>query len=699
MSDDLFPYRAGLARVLEPRCVAIVGASESSRFARNCLGTLDSDAEVVFVNPKYQTLFERATVKSLADIDRPVDAVFSLMGAERTADLVEEATAVGAGGVISVAGGFAEMGQEGAALQERVTTAARSAGMPVIGPNGVGYIHVPRGLDLTMLSHFSRRVGGLSVVAHSGATLEALAAAAWRPGGVGFAKLISAGNEPVSDLADYLDYLVDDPDTRLIALVIEKIRRPDAFFDAAARARRAGKPIIAIKLARTERSRRMAQSHTGTLTGDSWVYEQAFAQAGILCADEIDELVDRLQFLDQLPPERWSPVRGLFVLAGTGGFTAMAGDLGEAEGVDMPEAPELLPQIADIVPGVTVPNPLDATGFMATNPDMFHRILDVYLGDPHFDAYLFMNQFADWDQGAIATARLFADRVRELGRPSVLSPLAGRPGEWLAPFPEADGVAVGNGLRGTLRGFATMAAYVRQRPDAAVQPAKGVARIECPTAEPVDVAEGRMLPFAASMELLSGAGIPVAPWYVLTNAADVSSVPFPGPYVAKLADVAHRSDHGAVSVGVEAVDLAAEVDRLQRLAVELSAPSAVAVQPLIAGEGEAFVGLRGDSELGPVVAFGLGGVFVEVLHRVAGRIAPLSDADAVELLAELDDLGVLDGLRGRRPWDRAALANVLVAAGGLAAGARSWLDTFDINPLICTVDGPVAVDALCLLRS
>lgn len=161
-----------------------------------------------------------------------------------------------------------------------------------------------------------------------------------------------------------MEYLVDDPATESICLVVEKIKRPGAFFAAAARARAAGKPIVAIKLARTERTQRMARSHTGTLTGDAWVYEQAFRQAGILTAEEIDELADRVQLLEQLPRSQWSPVRGLFVFTGTGGFAAMAGDLAEAEGVDIPEVPRLSEFIGTVVPGATVPNPLDATGFL-----------------------------------------------------------------------------------------------------------------------------------------------------------------------------------------------------------------------------------------------------------------------------------------------------------------------------------------------
>jgi acetate---CoA ligase (ADP-forming) len=701
MSTSAMNRRPSLDRVFDPKSVAIVGASETNPFAPHTLGTLDSDADVYFVNPRYESVFGQKSYPSLGAIGRPVDAVFSLMNAERTTDLVEEACECGAGGVITIAGGFAEADSEGAVLQDRVRAAAWAAGIPIIGPNGVGYINVPKKLDLTMLPHFSRRPGGVSMIAHSGATIEAVGAAAWRAGGVGFNMMISAGNEPVTDMADYLNYLVDDPDTEIICLVVEKIRRPDAFFAAAARARQAGKPIVAVKLARTDRTQRMAVSHTGTLTGDAWVYEQAFKQAAILRADEIDEMVDRVQFLEQLPRSSWSPVRGLFVFTGTGGFAAMSADLADEEGVDIPEVERLSEFIASVVPGATVPNPLDATGFMGSRPEIVDSIMTTYLAAPEFDTNIFLSQFAEWDVKARASAENFAQRVKEAGseNPTIIAPLGGNGGAWLEEVRSEHGVAIGNGLRGCLRGLNTMARFVRSRPDARLADPSQVPAAPRPAVTPVASESGPMLPFAATMDLLASAGIPVAPYHLVPGDAPVGPVPFEGPYVVKLADVSHRTEHGAVRLAVPADGITTAVHQLRALAATDNLPELIAIQPMLKADGEAFIGIRGQSELGPVVAFGLGGVFVEVFGRVSGRLAPFTAADAAELIAEFDDLGVLDGLRGKPPWDRDALAAILVNAGRLAAEGRDWIDTFDINPLVHSPDGFAAVDGLCLLKS
>jgi acyl-CoA synthetase (NDP forming) len=688
--------RPSLDRVMSPRTVAVVGIRESSAYAHAAQRSLASDAEFFFIHPQAESVFGHRTYPDLRTLGRPVDVVFSALGAARTVEVVEQAAEIGAGGVVTVAGGFAELGAGGIRLQRRMVAAAHAGNMPVIGPNGIGLINVPGRLDLTILSDFRRRAGGLSAATHSGAMIEAMASSASRVGGVGLNLLVSAGNEAVTDLADYLDYFARDEGTRVIALAVEKIRRPEAFFDAARRCLAAGKPIIALKLGRSERAQRMAASHTGTLTGDTWVYDVAFKQAGILPAYDIDDLVDRAQFLEQLPRQRWTPVRGLAVLTGTGGFAQLASDLADVEHVDVPEVERFRPFVEANIPGGSVPNPLDITGFAGSIDGLWRKVLSEYEAAPEFDALLFASQHADWNRRNFLVDQ-FVEAGEASDKPFVIAPLAGVGGEWLAEARQHE-VAVGNGLRGCLRGLHTMGAFMRVRPGSAVRPPWDIPELPRPGADTIAVLDGAMLPFAATMNLLRAAGIPVAPYHLIPGDAVVAPPPFPGPYVVKLADVAHRTEHHAVRLGVTEASLAAAVSGLRDIAAAGQLPAMVAVQPMLAGHGEAFVGIKGDSELGPVVAFGLGGVFVEVMRRVGGRMAPMTAQDAGELIEEFADTGVLDGFRGAPAWDRGAIAEVLVAASRLGAGGRGWIDSVDINPLIVTGHGPVAVDGLCLLR-
>jgi acetate---CoA ligase (ADP-forming) len=691
--------RPSLQRLLQPSSVAVVGATDSSTLSQTVASVFENEAlEAYVVNPKHQTVFGQKTYPNLSAIGRPVDTVFSLMSAAGTASLAEEAADAGVGGMVVMASGFAEVGGEGQGLQDRLRAAAMRGNFPVVGPNGVGYIDVTRHCEITFLPRFERRAGGLSVVAHSGALLEAVAAASYRPGGAGLSMLISAGNEAVTDMADYVEFLVDHQPTKVIALALEKIRRPEAFFAAAARARRAGKPVIALKLGRTGKGRVMTQSHTGTVTGDSWIYDVAFRQAGIATAADVDELVDRVQFLEQLPTEKWTALRGLGVLTGTGGFATMTADLAQEESIDVPDPDDLRAWVQGLIPSLATSNPLDATGVILSNLDIWEQIVTTYSSHSELDALIFLSQFAAWDTRNRRFSDCLADASKKSPKPFLLSPLAGQAGEWMEEYRNDYGIALGNGLRGTIRGLQTMAAFKRGREDAAILRPESVPFVARPAGPFVQSDGEQMLAFGAAMDVLASAGIAAAPFTLVPSDEDAAVPPFGGSYVVKLADVAHRTEHGAVLRGIAAADVADAVETLRKIAARDGLPDMVVIQPQLAGRGEAFIGLSSDTELGPMVAFGLGGVFVEVMKRVGGRLAPFAPTDAEELIAEFDDLGVIDGVRGMAPWDRAALVTTLCNAGRLVAGGRSWIRSMDLNPLIVTEQGLVAVDCVCFVN-
>ena len=692
--------RSPLARLLCPSTIAFVGLSDNSHFCRTVRPTFDGDAEIFMVNPRYETVLGRPTVPSLTDLGRPVDAVLSCMSAERTTELIEEAAGLDVGGVVLIANGFAEIGGEGEALQARLTAAARAAGVAAIGPNGLGFINVPHRVSLTIASHHKRRPGGMSIVSHSGAMLSGAAMAAWSYPDSGLNVLVSAGNEAVTDLADYVDYFVTDPETKAIGLILEKIRRPEEFFAAVNRATEAGKPIVVLKLARTEQSQQMAASHTGALTGDAWVYDAALRQAGVALAYDVEELIDRLALFDQLPPERWTSVSALGVVTRTGGFASLCADLAVAEGVPIAPLENYKPWLAERVPGVTVANPLDAASFGAAT---WTEIIRKYVTDPGLDAIFMIQPTSDEDISyrdgvALSPVVDYAAAAAQVAKPCVIANCSGVPGDWIEGY--LHGALVrGRGLRPSLRGLATMGAFVRHRAARRV-PAVAGPPVARPATAPVAQPEGLMLPFGATMALLAEHGIPVAPYHLAGPEADAGLVrpPFGGPYAVKLADVAHRTEHDAVRLEVGADGLAAAVAELRAIAARDNLAASVAIQPMLQARGEALLGIQGDSELGPLVVLGLGGIFVEVLNRVGGRMAPFTAEVAGELIEEFADLKVMHGFRGRPGWDLDALAGILVAAGQLAARGREWIATLDINPLIYGPDGFGAVDALLLLR-
>jgi len=686
-----------LGRMLKPRSVAMVGMSEENKYWEYVSPTLKSDAEIHFVHPKRTSVFGYDTFPSLSDIGRPVDVVMTVTGATVTTGLAEEAADLDIGGMVVVAGGFAEKDSQGAALQARLVAAARKGRFGVIGPNGLGYVNVNRRVSLTIASDHKRRPGGISVVSQSGAMLSGIAMAAWDRPAIGLNMLISSGNEAATDIADFVEYLAEDPETTAIGLVIEKVRRPDAFFAAVRKAVAAGKPIVAMKLARSARTQELAASHTGAMTGDAWVYDVALAQEGVAIAMDPDELVDRLAIMSQIPSHAWTRAERLGIVTFTGGFASLSMDLATVEGVDVPPLDHLREWVAAELPGVSVPNPLDATGLGTAKWD---AILERYAGSNDLDSVLFVHPLAEEDRGVGERfLRKFAEFPAANSKPLVAANCAGSIGSWADDLFSSTSAAAGRGPRGALRGLQTMGAFVRHREKVAQTDARSnptvVAR---PAAATIPQPEGRMLPFANTMSLLAEHGIPTAPFFLIAEEQAVPArLPFEGPYVVKLADVAHRTEHGAVVLNVAAGGLADAVESLRTVAARDGLAAMVAVQPMVKILGEALIGAQ-TTELGPMVVFGLGGIFVEVLKKIGGRMAPFTRRDAEELIAEFEDARIMHGFRGQPGWDLVALADLLVRMGDLAAGARGWIESLEINPLVYGPDGYVAVDALCLVR-
>jgi acyl-CoA synthetase (NDP forming) len=690
------PSRTKLARLLSPRTIAVVGMKDGSPFEPYFRPTLESDARIVMVNPRYDSVLGFPSHPTLTSVGEPVDAVYCVTNAEVTVAVAEEAAGLDVGGLVLVAGGFAEVGAEGARLQQRLVDAASGTGFAVMGPNGLGFVNVPRRISLTIASDHKRRPGGVSVVSQSGALLSGVAMAAWERPAIGLNVLVSAGNEAVTDLAEYVDHLVDDPATTAIGLIVETVRRPREFFTAVDRAIAAGKPVVALKLARSDRTRELAASHTGALAGDAWAYEVAFRQAGIGVARDPEELLDRLAVVEQLDPAYRVPVHNLAIVTFTGGFASMSGDLAADEGIEVPALDELRPWVRQNFPGVTVPNPLDATVF---GHGRWEEILERYAGSSDVDALMFVHPLAAEDEtvGGASNVTALTEQAKRSGKPAIVSNCATSIGDWaLDLVRDAPGTATGRGPRAALRGLHTLDLFARRR-SALADPPPPVAPIPRPAAPPVPQPEGAMLPFEAGMRLLAEHGIPVAPYHLVPADAPPRLPAFDGPYVVKLADVGHRTEHGAVLLDVAADRLDAAVGTLREIAARDGLSPLVAVQPMLPVRGEAFVGIQ-NGELGPMVVFGLGGVLVEVLGRVDGRMAPLRRSDAEELVAGFADLKVMHGFRGAPAWDLDGLADILVAAGRLAVGGAGWIDTLDLNPLVVTDDGFSAVDVLCLLR-
>lgn len=688
-----------LERMFKARNVAIVGASETGVRARNAITAMSkTGVSLHLVNRRGETVMGRSTSRSLTELaESGVSIDVAMVFTNKTAaiDVTSEAAKLGIGGAIINAGGFAEVGAEGKALQDRLAEAAGD--MPLVGPNCNGIISPLYGLHLAgSPPRMSPPAGSIAYVTHSGATMLPMGLA----GGerkVGFSYLVSTGNEAVVDMAEVIEFLSTDPATSAICLLLETVRNTAAFWAAVDKAIAAGKPVLALKNGRSARGQAIAKSHTGAVAGEAWIYEAALRQHGVIVARDLIELADRAVLFGQVPRSKWTSASGLAIASGSGGWVTMASDVCAEEGVDLPGLDELRPQLNAVVPEVMVANPVDLTGAAMTDPNVMQTAVRTFVGSDQVDTLLVQSPVGD---GAEGTIKIYAgpalDIAPQTDKLLIVSSFEGGPiGQVMQSYLDA-GIGVTRGLRATIRAIRAMSDFVRFRP---AEPAAALPALPRPASVIGHPTAGRMLSFADTMRLLSDAGVPVAPFAVVdATERTPPALPFAGPYVVKLADVPHRSDIGAVRLGVTADKLQSVIDDLRSLAVKHGEAPVVAIQPQYKITSELLVGVNAANAVGPFVICGLGGVFVEILRQVAGRLAPFSESEAIRLVGDVNLNGVLDGPRGTPPWPKDRLADVLRKVGDLAA-RTPWIDSVDINPLALTPTGVVAVDGLVILRN
>ena len=683
-----------LARLLSPDTVAVVGASEKLGMSNNAvLPMLEAGLDVALVNPNRDTVYGRPTVPSLTALGQPPDAVLALVNAERSVDVVEEARALGCGGVVVAAGGFAELGDDGRALQARLVSAAGD--LAIVGPNCSGFMNVSRHVNLFTGGRIALHEGAVAVVSQSGFLLRsALAAGQQRQ--LGFGLAVSSGNEAVAGLPDYVDLLADDPSTRVICLVIEKIRDADAFLRAVAHAHDRDTAVVALKLGRTEQSREIMRSHTGAIADEAWVYDLVLREAGVLTAGDVDELLDLAQLLAQVPPARRRPLQGVAVMASSGGVAGVAADTLADAGIPIADVAELEHWVRERVPGDGTLNPLDMTGFVMRDPELLRDLFEGYAHAGTVDALVLCWWAGEGDEAWSRTLlEPFAEIAARADIPLIVSPVeATTLGGWTRAYHDRN-VAFCRGLLSTCRALDALDQVARSSGSTSTPVAIAApARSAPPTL--VDTPAGRIVPFADAMQMLADVGIAVAPYVVLDPDRDDDGAldALGSRLVVKLADVPHRTELDAVRLDVARADVPRVARELRAIAAAHDAPRTVAVQAMVAGHGEAFAGLMSRTDLGPVVLLGRGGVLVEVAGRVHGRRLPLPIEAAGQLVNDVAGPEATAGLRGQAAWPLDALIAAVDGVAELWRRHGSWLHSADLNPLVVTADAVVAVDAL-----
>jgi acetate---CoA ligase (ADP-forming) len=680
----------GMRSLFHPTSIALVGATDKSGWSRNTFDNLhnhDFAGAVHLVNPRTEVVHGQRAHRSLTDIGQPVDLVYVMVPTTAVLAVLREGAGLGIRNYVVLTAGFAETGAEGNALEREIVTFAADNGLTLLGPNGNGYINaaasiIPYGLPVVSLVR-----GSVGVVLQSGALASAILSFA-QARNVGISLLTSMGNEAMVSVTDVMEYLVDDPDTKVIALFLESVRRPAEFARVARRAAQAGKPVVALKIGTSQLASRTARAHTGALVGDDSVIDAAFRQLGVVRVHSLEELVITSGLLATSAP---LPGRRVGVVTPSGGASEIIADRAEQEGLVLPEfAPETVARLREMLPAfAAVQNPLDVTGYVVVDRTLLARALEIVATDPGIDEVVLLTDLPrvvpPEPDVSIAFYRISSKLIQEAPRPVVVvSNVLTDVSEFARLVQRETGFPYLVG--GIEHGMSAIGSAVRW-----AEAARSIAaRVPTPAPPPLTLPgtpTGTWVEHRAA-GLLADNGIPVVPSELAADedTAVAAADRFGYPVVLKaVADgLGHKSDIGGVRLGLASADAVRTAHREVTAILRERGATGIGtlVQPQRSGGVELLVGVLRDPVWGLVLAVGLGGVWVEVLRDTAQRLLPVDEAEVRSALGELRGAALLRGARGSQPVDLDAVASVVVRIAELAGSLGDRLESLEVNPLL-----------------
>ena len=696
---------ASLDRLLRPCSVAFVGASDSPVKAggRRFLTMVRSGFAGLLhpVSPR-PAVAGMAAVPDVASLPEVPDLVVVAIAPAGVPSVVQACADRGVGAVMVITGGFGEQSSDGLALERGFAATLGRAGARLVEPNCAGLFSAAARVNVTGME---LPAGPIGLITQSGNVLLDTAHRA-RRSGIGFSDAVSIGNGVDVRAPELLAFMLDDPATKAVLIYLEGWCPGEArHLCDVVRGRPRTKPVIVLKPGDTEAGRRAVASHTGALAGEARLASGAFAQAGILQANTLDEAWALAEALTQAPPLR---LPAIAVAADGGGHATLGCDALERAGLLVPVfGPALQADLATLLPPrCPVANPLDYAGFVEEQPGVAAATVARCLADPAIGGLLLAGHFGGYHHLAGDTvAAAEQETAAQLGW---IAAAAGKPVVVHSVYADDPEPAV--------QVMRTGGIPVLRRLDDAAAVLAGLHRWAGFRGRPVHDAQGAApragsrpnLPAGVLLEpdarrLLAGRGIALPLHATVTTGADcAAAVAALGERVALKvvsAAILHKSDCGGVLLDVTRDQAAAGFERLREVGRAAGDPAvAVLVTPMAGAGTELVLGGFRDPAFGPVVMLGLGGVLVEALGDVVFRLAPLTSAEALDMPAALRMQVLLDGHRGRAPVDRAALAGMLVALSRLLTDDPGIAE-IDLNPVIVTWDGLVPVDVRVIMRS
>jgi acyl-CoA synthetase (NDP forming) len=702
-----------LREFFAPRSIALVGASDNSGWARLIVAscaTTGFTGPLTAVHPRATSAFGLPVVRNLRDLPERADLAFILAPLPAVEGVLDDMGETGIPNGVVLASGYREVGPRGRALEDALVARAVANGVTILGPNCLGFINAhTRSAPYALTLPAPLTAGPVGVALQSGALASVVLSFA-KAHAIGLSVLTSMGNEAMMTTADVLDYLVEDEATKVICLFLEEIGDPVAFAAVAAKADRAGKPIVALKVGSSPAGQQAAMAHTGSVAGDDAVVDAVLRQLNVIRVTSLEELLTTGAALGY---NRLPAGRRMGVLTLSGGSNDIIADAASAQGFAIPAfAAETAAAIGELLPSfASAQNPLDVTGFGTlanlsgrTGPlTAVDHALDLAVQDPNLDFVLFCGV-------ALPEARP-PDETMASALETRVEWLAGRMASAPVPvIPAAttcvDISAYGRGLltrhglnmlSGLDLGMTALGHMLRWTEN------RGRVRTMAPrTAGPGNGNGQAPGPWSedAARRLLAGR-VPVVPGGLAASADE--AVEIAGrvglPVALKIcsAQIIHKSDIGGVALGLASeAEVRAGYEKVR--AAGATVPDAlldgVLVTPMRSGGAELLAGVTVDPAFGPVLAVGLGGIWVELLHDTSLRLLPVDAAEVKRMLGELRGLPLLLGARGTRPANLDAVAAAIAGLGEVALSLDGTLRALEVNPLWVNGDQVEALDVL-----
>jgi len=703
-----------LEPLFNPSSIAVIGASQNpdKPGGRPINALLDKGyrGRIYPVNPARQTINGIKCYPSILEVPDQVDLAIVSVAAEQVYHTLEECIAKGVQAAVIFSSGFAEMGPEGREEQKRITHLARKSGLRMLGPNCLGLVNTLNGVmasfafivDLPELPEKDRVLGFVTQSGYFGSIIYASAL----DKGVGFNYFISVGNEADLEFADLLDYMVHDPYTKLMGGYLEGAKDGGKLRRVAEEALEKEKPILVMKVGRTSAGSRAAASHTGSLAGSDLVYDAFFRQTGIL---RIDDYTDLIAFTPLFLSGRLPRGRNTAIIATSGGAGVTMSDLCESLGLNViPLREETREKMDRVLPSyASSKNPVDLTAAFMTRPELVVDCLKAVCADPEVDIVICSVHFLSTPPDDPIIKEII-EVCKGTDKLVLMNPFV-FPGTGMDPGSleiARAGIPTNPDTRNTIRALSFLALYsenlVRRRgPEYRVRPAGS-------TRPDLDglIRPGQSLSESEAKAVLTRYGVPVTrealaatPDQAVARAREIGY-----PVVLKVdsPDILHKTEAGALKLNLnndqEVRAAFGEILGNARSYKPGARINGVLVQEMLPGGTEVIVGVTRDPVFGPVVMFGLGGIFVEVLKDVSFRVAPVSPGDAREMIEEIKGSAVLRGVRGKPAVDVEAIVDVILKVSDLVTDYRDSIEELDINPLVAYPKGVKAADAVLVTR-